>query len=118
MLDGEVAERYADFRNLDKGPRPYFADDVSPSFYVNGRRFEGRLEDYDPEFEFPRDEDEDEDETWEPQEVCGDRIADDGVPELLVRWKSGRETWEDYEDVAKTLPEALAKYKRRRGQTS
>jgi hypothetical protein len=75
------------------------------------------LEDLDPDFEFPGDEDDD-GETWEAQEVCGDRIADDGVPELLVRWKSGRETWELYDDVAKTLPEVLAEYKRRGGQTS
>lgn len=116
-LDREVAGRYAELREVDKGPRPYFVDDLSPAFYVNGKRYEGRLEDYDPEFEFPLAEDE-EDEAWEPDEVCGDRIADDGFPELRVRWKSGRETWEDYEDVAKTMPEALAEYKRRCGQTS
>lgn len=118
-LDREVAGRYAEFREVDKGPRPYFDDDLSPAFYVNGKRYEGRLEDYGPEFEFPLDQDDEaKDETWEPQEVCGDRIADDGFPELLVKWKSGRETWEDYDDVAKTVPEALAEYKRRCGQTS
>jgi hypothetical protein len=117
MLDGQVAERYAHFREVDKGPRPYFADSLNPPLYVNGRRFEGRLEDVDSDFEFPSDEDDD-DETWDAQEVCGDRIADDGVAELRVRWKSGRETWEMYDDVAKTLPEVLAEYKRRGGQAS
>ena len=118
MLDGEVAERYKEFRRLDKGPRPYFNDSLNPGFYVNGRHFEGNIEDYGPEFEFPVGEGEDEDETWEFDEVCGDRIAEDGVPELLVRWKSGRETWEPYEDMAGWQPEALADYKRRCGQTS
>ncbi len=115
MLDGRVAERYKDFQEIDKGPRPYFDDNLNLPFYVNGRRYEGNLEDFDPDFEFPADEDDDE--TWEAQEVCGERIVDDGILEMLVRWKSGRETWEPYEDVAKTLPELLAEYKRR-GQTS
>jgi hypothetical protein len=118
MLDRQVAERYAEFREVDRGPRPYFADSLNPPLYVNGRRFEGRLEDLDPDFEFPGGDDEDDGETWEAQEICGDRIADDGVPELLVRWKSGRETWELYDDVAKTLPEVLAEYKRRGGQAT
>jgi len=62
MLDGEVAGRYRDFREIDKGPRPYFNDNLNPGFYINGRHYKGKLEDFDPEFEFPRAEDEDEDE--------------------------------------------------------
>ncbi|KAG7285847.1 hypothetical protein NEMBOFW57_008141 [Staphylotrichum longicolle] len=36
------------------------------------------------------------------EEICGDRKLDDGGLELLVRWKSGEETWEPYENVAET----------------
>lgn len=42
---------------------------------------------------------------WEPEKICVNRRAQDGILEVLVKWKSGRETWEIYEDVAKSDPE-------------
>lgn len=57
-------------------------------------------------------------EEWELKEICGHRRADDGVLELLVKWKSGRETWELYEDVAQAETEALDEYERLHGQVT
>ncbi len=49
-------------------------------------------------------------EEWEVEEICGVRRLEDGGLELLVKWKSGEETWEPYENVAET--EALDEYER------
>jgi hypothetical protein len=59
--------------------------------------------------------DEDEEE-WEMGEICGDRRRQNGFIELLVKWKSGRETWELYNDVAKNEKAALDEYERLHGQ--
>lgn len=47
-------------------------------------------------------------EEWKVEEICHDRKQDGGGLEFLVKWKSGDETWEPYENVAET--EALDKY--------
>ena len=110
-LDTRVAQHYATIREVDKGPRPYFTDNLNPPLYIDGIRFEGSLDEFESTAMVPGENGE----KWEMDEVCGDRRADNGVLELLVKWKSGRETWELYEDVAQTEPEALAVYKRSHG---
>lgn len=47
-------------------------------------------------------------------EICGERKSDDGGLELLMKWKSGEETWEPYENMAET--EALDEYERLDGR--
>jgi hypothetical protein len=37
-------------------------------------------------------------EEWPVEEICGDRMLDDGSVELLVKWKGGEKTWEPYEN--------------------
>jgi hypothetical protein len=111
-LDGRVAQGYADIRDVDEGQRPYFVDDLNPPLYINGIRFEGSLDDFDPSTMVP-DEDGEE---WEMGEICGDRRRQNGFIELLVRWKSGRETWELYNDVAKNERAALDEYERLHGR--
>jgi len=113
MLDGRVAQRYAHFREHDKGPRPYFADNLNPPVYINGIRFEGNLDEMHDALMFA-----DDGETWEPQEICGDRRAEDGVLEVLVKWKSGKETWEMYDDMAKSEPELVDGYECLHGKVS
>ncbi len=44
------------------------------------------------------------------------RRADGGVLELLEKWKSGREAWEMYDDVANVDREAVDEYERLFGQ--
>jgi hypothetical protein len=111
-LDGRVAQRYADIRDVDKGPRPYFIDDLNPPLYIDGIRFEGSLDEFEPSVMVP-DQDGEE---WEVDKICGDRRAHNGVLELLVKWKSGRETWERYNDVAQNEREALDEYERLHGR--
>ena len=55
-------------------------------------------------------------EEWEVEEICGVRRLEDGGLELLVKWKSGEETWEPYENVAET--EALDEYERLHGRVT
>jgi hypothetical protein len=105
-LDARVAQRYEIFREMDKGPQPYFADNLNPPLYIDGIRFEGSLEGLDADLMAP----EKDEEEWEVEEVCGHRTADDGVLEVRVRWKSRRETWELYGDVAQSEREALEEY--------
>jgi hypothetical protein len=111
-LDARVAHRYTSIRDVDRGPRPYFTDDLNPPLYIDGIRFEGSLDEIEASSILPAEEGE----AWEVEEICGDRRGDDGVLELLVKWKSGKETWELYEDVAQTEPEALGEYERLCGQ--
>ncbi|KAL2140834.1 hypothetical protein VTI28DRAFT_3198 [Corynascus sepedonium] len=116
-LDTRVAQRYATLRDVDRGPRPYFRDNLNPPLYIDGIRFEGSLGEFEAGLALLKEEEEEEEgDEWEVKEICGERRADDGVPELLVKWKSGKETWELYEDVAQTEPEALDEYKRLHGQ--
>jgi hypothetical protein len=119
MLDARVAETYTTIRESDKGPRPYFTDNLNPPLYIDGIRFEGTLDEYFAGLDqsgagstYPGEEGEE----WELQEVCSHRRADDGVLELFVRWKGGRETWELYEDVAKADRGAVDEYERLHGQ--
>ena len=113
MLDAPVAQRYARFREVDRGAKPYFADSLNPPLYVDGIRFEGTLEEFEAGLEAPFEEGEE----WEPDEVCGHRRAGDGFLEVLMKWKSGREpTWELYEDVARTDPKVLEEYGRVHGK--
>ncbi|KAK4248945.1 hypothetical protein C7999DRAFT_30635 [Corynascus novoguineensis] len=107
-LDTRIAQRYATLRDVDRGPRPYFYDNLNPPLYIDRIRFEGSLDE--------EEEEEEKEEKWEVKEICGDRRGDDGIPELLVKRKSGKKTWELYEDVAQTEPEALDEYKRLHGQ--
>ena len=118
-LDTRVAETYTDIRGNDRGPRPYFTDDLNPPHYIDGNRVEGTLDEYYAGL------DEsgagstylgEEGENWELQEICGKRRVDDGILELLVKRKSGRETWEMYEDVANVEREAVDEYERLYGQ--
>jgi hypothetical protein len=111
-LDSRVAQRYAVIREQDRGPRPYFADNLNPPLYVDGIRFEGSLDELEAGgLGVPGEEWEE----WEVKEVCGHRTADDGVLEVLVRWMSGKETWELYEDVAQSEAEAFDGYERVHG---
>ena len=57
-------------------------------------------------------------EEWEVKEICGNRKGDDGVLELLVKWKSSKQAWELYEGVAQTDAEALDTYDRLHGQAT
>ena len=113
MLDARVAQRYARFREVDRGAKPYFTDSLNPPLYVDGTRVEGSLEEFQAGSEAPFEE-------WEErelEEVCGHRRAGDGFLEVLVKWKIGREpTWEVYEDVSRTDPEALEDYERVHGK--
>ena len=97
MLDVRVAETYTDIRGNDRGPRPHFTDSLNPPIYIDGIRLEGTLDEYLAGFG-PSDAGSTylckEGEEWELQKVCGKRRADDGVLELFVKWKIGRETWE------------------------
>ena len=102
MLDWRVARRYELFREFDKGPRPYFADDLNPPIHINGIRFEGSEDELDDAVRLA-----DDGETWEPEKIRGNRRAQDGILEVLVKWKSGRETWEMYDDLAKSEPELV-----------
>ncbi|KAK3390552.1 hypothetical protein B0H63DRAFT_119226 [Podospora didyma] len=44
-LDGRVARQYSHLQQVDKGPRPYLTDCLSPPVYVDGKRLEdGELE--------------------------------------------------------------------------
>jgi hypothetical protein len=111
-LDSRVAQRYAMIREQDRGPRPYFADNLNPPLYVDGIRFEGSLDELEAGgLGVPGEEWEE----WEVKEVCGHRTADDGVLEVLVRWMSGKETWELCEDVAQSEAEAFDGYERVHG---
>ncbi len=115
MLDTRVAETYKGIRESDRGPRPYFTDSQNPPIYIDGIRFDGSLEEFEAgAYEAPAYVCE-EGEDWELQEVCGKRTADDGVLELLVKWKSGRETWEMYSDVANVEREAVDEFEQRSG---
>ncbi len=118
-LDTRVAETYTYIWENDKGPRPYFTDDLNPPLYVDGNRVEGTLDEYYAGLDesgtgstYLGEEGED----WELQEICGKRRAVDGVLELRVKWKSGGETWELYEDVANVEREAMDEYERLYGQ--
>jgi hypothetical protein len=39
-LDALVAAHYQNMMDVDKGPRPYFADELHPPIYVDGKRIE------------------------------------------------------------------------------
>lgn len=43
-LDTRVALRYTTIRDADRGPRPYFTDNLNPPLAVDGIRFEGSLD--------------------------------------------------------------------------
>ncbi|KAK3939015.1 hypothetical protein QBC46DRAFT_388890 [Diplogelasinospora grovesii] len=45
-LDARVAREIAWIQEVDKGPRPYFTDDMTPTCYDDGIRVEDNLEDY------------------------------------------------------------------------
>lgn len=113
-LDTRVAQRYAAIRELDRGPRPYFTDNLNPPFYVDGIRFEGSLDELEAGLGVPGEDGG----QWEVRELCDHKTADDGVLEVLVKWKSGKETWELYEDVAQSETEALAEYERLHGRVT
>ncbi|KAK3299490.1 uncharacterized protein B0H64DRAFT_388632 [Chaetomium fimeti] len=116
-LDARVAQRYAEMREDDWGPRPYFNDSSKPSLYINGIRFEGSLEEYEAAVMNP-DEAWDDGEEWEAEGICGHRTAQDGILEVRMKWKSGRETWERYTDVAQNETEALEEYERLHGRVT
>lgn len=119
-LDARVADLYAGMRDYDKGPGPCFSDSENPSLFLGGARFEGTVEEYEETLrngDWPVEEWEDDGEPWEVDEVCGGRRAVDGDLEVLVKWKSGREsTWELYDDLARADPEPLAEYERLHGK--
>ena len=50
-LDAQIAAEFMQFREMDKGPLPYFSDLKNPSMYVDGRRYEGSFGSSDPESE-------------------------------------------------------------------
>ncbi len=83
MLDTPVAQSFATIRDADKGPRPYFTDNLNPPLGVDRICFEGSLDELHEEAGsvFPSEEGEE----WEAQAICGDRREDDGVLELLPR---------------------------------
>lgn len=83
-MDTRVALRYTTIRDADRGPRPYFTDNLNPPLAVDGIRFEGSLDELHDEAAsvFPGEEGEE----WGIQAICGGEGVDDGVLELLVRW--------------------------------
>lgn len=48
-LEARVAQEFTTKQNIDKGPRPYFADGLHPPVYDEGRRVEGPVDRGEPE---------------------------------------------------------------------
>ncbi|KAK4100767.1 hypothetical protein N658DRAFT_559285 [Parathielavia hyrcaniae] len=115
MLDARVAEQYAGIRELDKSPRPYFQDSLNLPVYDSKIRLEGGLDAFGEVVLAGPSEDGEE---WEVDRVCCHRRAGDGILEVLVKWKSGRETWELHSDVALNEAEALDEYERLHGRVT
>lgn len=72
-LDPTVAQRYENFQEQDKGPRPYFSDSANPPLYDMGQRVEEPWGE-DPEKnveEDADDDDDDKDNVEEDQEELG-----------------------------------------------
>lgn len=75
-LDATVAAEYTRMHDLDKGPRPYFADTKHPPVYDEGIRLERPLGSGDPEKDEPQ-----EDESEEEGPVKENKTAEDpGTP--------------------------------------